>query len=79
MNQFYYLRNQKVILDKELTELYKVTTGASETESGFLILCAHLGSNISLLSTDNQLITRSSSFEGVTWVTRPIDYLKIKN
>jgi hypothetical protein len=66
MNQFYYLRNQKVILDKELTELYKVTTGASETESGFLILCAHLDSNLSLLLSDNQLITKQSSFEVVT-------------
>lgn len=28
MNQIYYIRNQKVMLDKELAELYQVTTGA---------------------------------------------------
>ncbi|MBB3056714.1 ORF6N domain-containing protein [Mucilaginibacter gotjawali] len=28
MNQIYYIRNQKVMLDKELAELYQVSTGA---------------------------------------------------
>jgi hypothetical protein len=27
MNQIYYIRGQKVILDKDLAELYQVTTG----------------------------------------------------
>ena len=28
MNQIYFIRNQKVMLDKELAELYQVSTGA---------------------------------------------------
>src|ERR1700749_841528 len=28
INQIYYIRNQKVMLDKELAELYQVSTGA---------------------------------------------------
>ncbi len=33
MNQIYYIRGQKVMLDEDLVELYQVTTGKPEQGS----------------------------------------------